>query len=838
MARDLSSRAWRPLPLIQRSLTLGLGRFLSEDAQGYCAVDELLSTHRDHILNQLGKPASRRQPQDLLFTLLLIDAILGKGRGRSRESLVGSFYEHFDADGSIRASDPVDELETRETWISALQQVVGLGIGIGAEDLVSIIDRFDHVLHATLPDGRPVEYGERSCIFGRFSDDPEWLYVSTSGREGSAPAELVYQPTSGLICSRSGWGETDRALDEETFYSVLVGSVPVGGHHDSSRVTYFADGVEWLVDPSDDSGEYLAARELHTVISIDGAPPPKKSTSVVVRWHRDEASEDYQISDTSYPQLKQNRHLAYSRKGEYLAVVDVVKNLDRLRVRQNWMVHPEARLEILGNSVLLFRGAKMCSLTFWGHHVTSPTVDDVLNSVGELVARRVSVFTEQADALITGVISRVRDPEQFKVEGVGESRYPVAIRIMDRGIAEQMVLGTERVMIGEVSEDPQAIADRIHLAAVIGTGGRRSTDELRLLVRAYLSAMKDEVWSQGGSRAARSKAIQATLQFAEAEGLDGLRDYEIGAALVDLAADDIRPDIAKHPLVAQKRRSAIINWHGGEMKHSYYKVPIQSHRNVPLEFGNLPTKSIMSLDLGQIVLPIYISDLPGRTLTVMFHGATNRVSNATPRFERLRSTESLGMGPVITFADPCLDLDASMILSWYAGTDAVNLHEVMAEFVARFARERGCSKIVLCGNSGGGFAALQVASFLPGSLAVVFNPQVELDRYAPRLALPAHLNLFGRESVRDDAQLRARMNVLARFAEIGFNQRVVVVQNTGDGHHLIEHFGPLRRAFEGSAHPECFRSVMLDSGPGHRLPPPDEYLRILTASINETWPEG
>ncbi|MCT9872630.1 hypothetical protein, partial [Paenarthrobacter aurescens] len=68
----------------------------------------------------------------------------------------------------------------------------------------------------------------------------------------------------------------------------------------------------------------------------------------------------------------------------------------------------------------------------------------------------------------------------------------------------------------------------------------------------------------------------------------------------------------------------------------------------------------------------------------------------------------------------------NMTLSWYLGDGSVNDHRFMAECIRKLQHETKSTSILLSGSSGGGFTALQVASYLPVYVALVFNHKTDV----------------------------------------------------------------------------------------------------------------
>src|SRR5699024_1237577 len=117
-------------------------------------------------------------------------------------------------------------------------------------------------------------------------------------------------------------------------------------------------------------------------------------------------------------------------------------------------------------------------------------------------------------------------------------------------------------------------------------------------------------------------------------------------------------------------------------------------------------------------------------LLVSMHGALQRAKIRLPRFERLRSFLRTEYSSIY-FGDPMLHLSDNVSLSWFTGSREVNVPLLISDWVQRAAFTSGASKVIFVGSSGGGFASAQVSSYVPGSVAVVFNPQTVISAYRP-----------------------------------------------------------------------------------------------------------
>ncbi|KHS52738.1 hypothetical protein [Brevibacterium linens] len=222
-----------------------------------------------------------------------------------------------------------------------------------------------------------------------------------------------------------------------------------------------------------------------------------------------------------------------------------------------------------------------------------------------------------------------------------------------------------------------------------------------------------------------------------------------------------------------------------------------------------------------------------QTLVVLFHGATDRSRTVLPRFEWLSTVSALPVSSLY-LSDPTLHTDPSLQLSWYTGWKTFNLHEYIASHLAVIAEQLGVTAIILAGSSGGGFACLQVSSYMPGSVAVAFNPQTNIaaykvggvgmgpQKYYARTVMPELVPL-GVDNLESNPDwilpLEDRLSAIARY-RLKRQNRLVIVQNQNE-FHFPEHLLP----FASSAR-NAGNSVdeILYEGPNAHVVPPRELL--------------
>lgn len=233
-------------------------------------------------------------------------------------------------------------------------------------------------------------------------------------------------------------------------------------------------------------------------------------------------------------------------------------------------------------------------------------------------------------------------------------------------------------------------------------------------------------------------------------------------------------------------------------------------------------------------------------LVVSFHGAINRGKVALPRFERLATLKNLEVNSMY-FGDPSLWLDSDISISWYTGWLGGSIQEKIATEVKRAATKLGCSKVIIVGDSGGGFAALQVSALLPDSVCVAFNPTTTLHNYFDggnprrtnvqrnflRVVLP-HLIESSPEDFDTAADwsrlLSNDFSALHRYSQIRKNW-VILIQNINDWHYKQHYFPFLAAAAKGN---NLFRIQTMEytGKRGHTSPSKELYESGIMAGLN------
>lgn len=739
--------------------------------------------------------------------------------------LVELFEQEYDDQGVNREGAIAYHLNNYTWWRIAAQR-----LALVHATPVEALSRLDLVpeelAHATQPDGTFVSIGNSTGGAPSAVPSPYTRYVTTEGSKGEAPEDLVRVYRAGYVFGRSGWGENERDLVEETFYSLVFGSSnKVHGHVDAGSLTYFAGGVPWLVDPGkfsyDDTAEriHFMERASHNVVTIEGLGYDK---TTVVRLQRSAIHpnyHDFTLKDDGYGTVSITRRLVYSVTGEYLVVIDSVRSVDQVTAVQAWQLAPEVEATLTPRVVELRNGAARAAIFSLGllpeASVAAGECDPLQGWVAtgwrqRTPAPRVALRKSGTSFRFITLIAagfRGADVRAKAVRGLPTGAFGVDV---STGRSKERIVITEgAVLFPSTEATPDEIAARL-------TARPPRVDEPRRVsysqVRDAIVAAKQQRWHSGGNPAGTLRELLEDLG-------DPVVDHGLRAAIADLTNRAATQESGPW-------RQGLVNWDGqrGWMP-THYPLPVESRR--VLGAGELPDQAtILSYDLGHLTLPVAYLPGEGSVLTVLFHGALDRGRTRLPMFQRLMSQGAMGMGPVLAFADPTLDLSGTLRLGWYLGTAEIDLATVMADIVLGVMAGSDCEHVFLQGGSGGGFAAIATAIHVPGSVAIAFNPQTDVRRYSPTFVKACLAAVFPPGVAVGDSPPPGRMSLMTRMDTVDHIPHIELITNSGDEFHLTGHAAPLMAHVRAHA-PEVLTVTELDLGPGHRTPDKGVYQQVM-----------
>lgn len=238
------------------------------------------------------------------------------------------------------------------------------------------------------------------------------------------------------------------------------------------------------------------------------------------------------------------------------------------------------------------------------------------------------------------------------------------------------------------------------------------------------------------------------------------------------------------------------------------------------------------------------------TLLVMFNGAiTVEARKNLPNFEFYNLTESVKASKLF-IADPALAVHEAIATGWYTGASDLPLQVMLPRIIEKFAQQESCNaeingahkknrkKIVLFGNSAGGFGAMFAASQLPGSLVIASAPQTNLVVHTKEAIELFSKHCFGIESPEAVHKLLEDSicsNLIPLFAK-ETRPKLIYLQNRSDWHinyHLKPLLAGLGLTYTGENIIESDLAVILGEwGNGHVFPPVPFIQWLLNTACN------
>lgn len=198
---------------------------------------------------------------------------------------------------------------------------------------------------------------------------------------------------------------------------------------------------------------------------------------------------------------------------------------------------------------------------------------------------------------------------------------------------------------------------------------------------------------------------------------------------------------------------------------------------------------------GSLPLHLKVRHVPGATrLLVTLHGAAERRATSRPVFNGF--VDDMADAHQVAVSDPTLQVPGAFRLAWFAGHQGFDTPALLRRGLAEIVRAWRIERTIFFGTSGGGFAALVQSHAMPGSIAVVGNPQTVIARYHAPLVDPYRAACW--PALADNAALDG-MTIAdcTRLYAAGFRNTVIYVQSLGDRHHWRAHMLPFAAAIAG-----------------------------------------
>ncbi|WP_139194987.1 hypothetical protein [Arthrobacter sp. UCD-GKA] len=830
-AGNIPPIAWTTFPALERSTTLALG---SKELYGTELPRWLYDTIELHVKWITKSILDRLQKNINLHTLpLFIGVYIECCEILDRTDLLRELVFILESNSSFESLHgnnfskmTLEELEAWRKCLKPLQDNYKLSVKLETE----LKSTFENALNIFQPNGTKMSFTNKVSSADKLVES-DWSasyeYIRTQGLKGSAPESIQFCQPGAFASVRSGWGETEKDFLSETFFGISFAERGGGARAlDPSLLSYFFDGVNWLTNHIGDRkqgggnapSEFLTTRFAEENDELKNAPYNRliysKDSQQVSRFD----VKSHFSTSTSY---------SYLHVEEMLIAQVTPENFEYLIGTQSWVVPKDIEIEVEKNCLRLKNDSNKSALIWTNlNEITNISLSPVISD-GIVVARQIQLIVDMQGVDFVWGIRGVRTKEQLSV--VVDTKHDVTSLSLKLSAYEaHLKLSTGGLQfLPDSASTSNTAASSMHEAP---PSDRKRIRLSRLQTLDTIVETKNEIWDSNGILESRISGIERLLEIDERQE-DA--DFGLMAAIQDIAGEDLMSRLPSNSGVFRLRRSPLISWQTDQsVVDNSTMLPMWTHRSVP-DFTDISVSSIHTFDLGDLCLPMLIDIEEGSTLTVSFHGATDRLKTTLPRFERRKSLAELEAGPRMFFGDPGLDLNSSMILDWYMGTERIDVHSKIASIISKFAADKNIRKIILVGSSGGGFAAMQVSSYLNGVSVVAFNPQTDLRRYSRRLAGAACSASFGQSIEELGPDLVSRIDTVSRFEKCSSLPRLILIQNVGDGHHLNNHFYPFMERASHLFPENRLRPVEIDLGPGHVAPRMGYFHEVMNEALSE-----
>lgn len=209
-----------------------------------------------------------------------------------------------------------------------------------------------------------------------------------------------------------------------------------------------------------------------------------------------------------------------------------------------------------------------------------------------------------------------------------------------------------------------------------------------------------------------------------------------------------------------------------------------------------------NIKFKEIYIPVRYKRGNSKNIVFLFHGAINRTLRPTPFFQSF--IPNLADAHQISIADPSLFRHDDVACCWYAGHEELPLQKLLPEFFSELSSLLGCERKVYVGGSAGGFAALFYSHADPLSIAVVANPQTNLELYKSS-GVNNYMRSCWPSIARSPAFHKHINSDLGQLYSEKMENLVIYVQSTGDRNHFYTQFLPFLEAIKEKK-PERFIS--------------------------------
>lgn len=754
---------------------------------------------------------------------------------QAREQVIELFNLSYDSDG-VNNEAALGYHDLNYVWWKEVIRRFSVE-NVDLSDLEGRLLKGRHMLvHGVRPNGFLEMIGDTSDR-KRISSDglPETTYMRTNGEDGHPPGERSVLFEAGYLFGRSGWGEYERDFADETFYSVRFGpDDAIHGHQDSTSVTAYSHGVQWLVDPGmfaytqSAVRGYVKSRQAHNVVVSDRVKFDPKTRTVLEAHSLTDRFDHIHLTSSPQRGFSSSRRVVFDRTRDVLIVIDRVRRtnpaIPTTRFTQLWHLHPETNVTRRDRGAVDLASGSATASIRWLDGVRPDSVEWAdgeqggwfspgynVAEVAPVIAARSTVRGKLEWCTVISFgdevfkpIGLVDDSEGAMVLSLSDGAAESVLEISDSGVSERHVDSmdgySQLINFGEsgATESAQGVGSTF-----------RDVADWDLAAAADAHCVE-----QGYSEESVSEAIEEFRGRLAGVMEDGKPNYGILGSLGDYAsylrgrstsvtAGSVQG--ARAPMYLAGEQPIALDQMGA------VSLGMEAAVSRAFERRRSRERIVGVRRAGGLAVPYGVIPGDGDTLFVLFHGAIRRERTALPRIAGYGVAAKLGL-PTLAVADATLDLDPRMTLGWYLGGAKCDLPAEIAQDITHVCEKRGFSTVLLCGSSGGGFGAMATACHIDSvrTRVLAFNPQTDVRRYYPEASERAIGAVFGNTQAEEIAE-RVSIASLAGAKSSAFH--IDLVQNSRDRFHIRHHTAPMLRELPDSV---TVQVAEIDQGPGHQ----------------------
>lgn len=183
----------------------------------------------------------------------------------------------------------------------------------------------------------------------------------------------------------------------------------------------------------------------------------------------------------------------------------------------------------------------------------------------------------------------------------------------------------------------------------------------------------------------------------------------------------------------------------------------------------------------------------------------------------------------LSISDPSLYADPSLLISWFIGSSKQpKLQSNLKNIVSAVANALGSTRIIFVGGSAGGFASLVLSHDMEDSIALVWNPQTDFQKYY-KGSVKSYLNGCWPEGAASIPKSVVTSAVDLYSSSPG-NNLVLYMQEESDTHHIDEHLRPFEERVGPDSNILFYKAHW---GSGHAPAPKSLINEVLSACLED-----